>query len=1282
MFEFDAEAELQQELREMFAVDTQQQLEDYFRLIQQLGDRTWQADIQHLYRAIHTIKGGAVTVAADGLLHAAMVLEDLLSDLRYLEAAPTLADGKLEQILLEAGELLSSTIEMTEIGDAAILAVKPTVDRLNQLWELVKQLYLAEWDELKQVHQEFAEQGFELVILELEMALGNLPTEGIVSPPTLDIAQATIAQLMEIGADLELAPGWAILLKNCEQLINKPDSELWREIWVEYFSVLKTCVKNSGEIDYLEIDRLVQLADSIDSIYLTSTSDPVEPASIIVENPEYSADLIDILDDFFITEESELPSISASIDDDFDLPDLLDDFFMEEEIAANNLIANQSAEFADPLVVGLSESLNDLFDYEDTELVGLDTIGQERFIGLISAAPTSNQSEESGDPLVISLSESLNNLFDYQDTELVGLDAIGEERFGDLLSAAPTSNQPEESGDPLVVSLAESLNNLFDYQDTELVELDTIGEERFGDLLSIGRSDSLEYFLTDSETEDQILSDTTIIDESEFEDPLVGLTDSLDDFFGDAESELLSHDEISDLTLPTSESSEASTDLIDSLDAFFTYEEIELTTAEIQVNSILHPRPETESEAAEFTTWDQDESGEYAQSTVVEAAVTTPTETESEAAEFATWNQDESGEYAESTVVAPPIILPIETTTKAPAEPSKRSIQIPVPLERLDKSATQVVDTLLTARAVMNVSHQLQSQLKQLTNLTQESAQYVTRLRQLQDDYALLRNISDERNSENNVNLERYRQGYTTINRLLENILRMSELGQEIETATYQSSSRLDALDRSILNLKDGIETSRLIPFRNLTLRAKAILRDLTNRYHKPAQLIATNEQVELDAGIVQQLEPALLHLLRNAYDHGLESVAARESAGKPAQGTIKISLNRQGNLYRLVISDDGGGIDPAKIANIARSKNFPLHQTRTNAELLAVLCQPGFSSNSSVSEVSGRGVGMDVVATQIASIGGQMRLETTIGQGTTFSLEVPAPQLLVPCILLQVGERTIALPTDEVLETALMTSMAAEYLLESTNFCNWQLTTSQGQVPGFDLANYWQQFDSHRPQRSIPDTAICIRTRQPDGTAEIWSIADNLLGQAELLINPLPSPLIAPVGLLGVSLQADGTLISILDPSAITTSIATATAPTSSQTTAPASQPKSSAPVILIVDDAAMMRRRFEASLNANGFITHTCNDGLEALNWLQTNPHPDLMITDVEMPNMDGFTLIDRARQSNIQIPILVVSSRLSEEWGKEARRLGASDYLNKGFSTPELLQKVATLLNLAVV
>ena len=1126
-----AEAELQQELREMFAVDTQQHLNIYFSTIQRLTDRSWRADIQELYRAIHTIKGGAVTVTADAMLHAAIVLEDLLSDLRYLEQAPTLTDRQLELILLEAGELLSSSIEIREVGDRAIDRVQPTVARLTQLRDRVKELYLADWSELKQLHQEFAEQGFDLVILDLEMAVNALPLPGVVTIETIKIAQATITQLTQIGTEIELANGWGQLLTNCAQLLAQPDNQLWRSSWVEYFEILKACVKNSGELTDREIQRLAVLTNVFAS----------EGVTTLDLTPLHSQNEIEL-----------------------DLPDELDNFFG---------------------------------DYKQLEHPNV-----EDSVGAIADNSTSISSKFSSSIDDDELPDLLTNFFEEQNPESIEPVAFDEHNyeaplvFEDIFVLDRTSSHSLDSID--------SLDDFFAKEQLELTQIVALKEE------------SAEQLLVDD---------------------LSGL---LDDFgLNDLNSSPMA------ITNPRS---------------------LELAEiAEIEAHQIDSKLSEPDL-THELTTWNQTEATELASNQLLSPAASKP-----------------------PTLLSPDV-YPV-VTNELPVDQVKRNVQIPVPLERLDKSAQQVVDTLLTARSVMNVSTQLQSQLKQLTNLTQESGQYVTRLRQLQDDYALLRNLSSDRDTNNNVTLERYRQGYTTINHLLENILRMSELGQEIETATYQNVNHLNALDRSISRLKDGIETSRLIPFRNLTLRARAILRDLTNRYRKPAELIAQNEQLELDAGVVQQLEPALLHLLRNAYDHGLESESVRLAAGKPVQGTIKVSLQRLGNLYRLVVTDDGCGIDREKIAQIARSKGFKLQQTNTHAELLATLCQPGFSSSSNVTEVSGRGVGLDVVVAQINQMGGKLSLETNLGQGTTFSLEVPAPQLLVPCVLLQVGERTIALPTDDVLETALLSSMGVQVSNdEHAGFCRWTLTTSKGSVPAFDLNDYWQpvnRADGQLAQRSLPETAICIRTRQADGVAEIWSIADDLVGQSELLINPLPSPLIPPIGLLGVSTQPDGRPISILDPIALTTVIST----TPIQSLRPefgqlepqqinVELSRSSVPVILIVDDAAMMRRRFEASLNTQGFITHTCNDGLEALNWLQINPHPALMITDVEMPNMDGFTLIDRLRQTQIDIPILVVSSRLSAEWGKEARRLGANDYLNKGFSTPELLQKVASLLKVA--
>ncbi len=1158
-----AEAELQQELRAMFEVDTQQYLQEYFSLVQRLNRQSWASDIQHIYRAVHTIKGGAVTVEADAMLHAGMVLEDLLSDLRYLDQAPDLSDGQLSQMLLESGELLSSSIEIKGTGTAAIAQVQPTVRRIHTLHELIRQRYLPDWNELKQVHQEFAEQGFDLVVLELEMALGQMPPQGRVPAETLKIAQQTLAQLIQIGSDLQFADSWVPLMAQCQALVDQADSSQWQQCWPRYFQILKECAKQGGELSPALQARL----EAIDA--------PLDALSAPAELDAASVDLVDM-------------GIEAPAFESFTLDSLPEQDWLTE--------------------VDLGE-----------EWVDFATTSPE-------PVPAELNGTEVSDQIETDLPEWLTEF------SLDGLtfDDLASEPL-DLTDATPSaalSNHAAITQPDALDSDLSQLNHLELFLDSvEMADIPLDGIQEMDAAAIAPHQESISH---QESVDFSNLPDLSALDD--VSDALNGLEDVED-------GAIAAHQEFADFS---------DLSALNSLDD------------------------------AELFSLSEEDWAEPAESFNPASAV------------------DEGGLFPAAIAAHPesaqlsPAIEPEGATPETGAE-TKRSVQISVPLERLDQSAQQVVETLLTARGVINISQKLQTQLAQITSLTQESAQFITRLRQLQDDYALMRTLSDDQDSSNNVNLERYRQGYTTINRLLENILRMSELGQEIETVTQQTSGRLDKLDRSILRLKDGIETSRLVPFRNLSLRARAIVRDLSNRYGKPVELLVEGEQVELDASILQQLEPALLHLLRNAYDHGLEPVETRLALGKPAQGTIQLSLHRRGNLYRLVLKDDGGGIDAQAIAQLAQEKGFAHNQIRTEAELLAVLCQPGFSSRSAVTEVSGRGVGMDVVASQIAAMNGKFSLETHPGQGTAFTIEVPAPQLLVPCVLLEVGDstgvRTIALPTDDVLETILLSSDQISPLDGENPLLTWSVQTSRGTVPGFDLANYWLpagQSPTQSLAKALPDTAIAIRTRSAKGTGtDLWFIADDLLTQEELLINPLPSPLVSPAGLLGVSLQPDGRLISILDPIALATAVqSTPTAKGIQATKAVGPAPAQSSSIkILVVDDAALMRRRMEGSLSTHGFTIFTCSDGLEAWNWLQTNERPDLMITDVEMPNMDGFTLIDRCRQMGLDLPILVVSSRLSEEWGKEARRLGASDYLNKGFSTPELIGKVNQLLTVPV-
>jgi chemotaxis protein histidine kinase CheA len=874
--EFD-DLQLQEELRHLFELDTQKYLQLYVQTVSQLNAPSWREQIQQLYRCVHTIKGGAVTVGFQSVLQVSTVLEDLLSDLRYLDIAPPLADGELAKCLNEAGELLIGTAQISgsqveELGESDF-----AVRYIQKLRDRIQSKYLPEWNEMRQVQQEFADQGFDLVILDLEMAIEDLPATGTVPIEACEIAIQTMHQLQGIGTEINLAAPWQESLKQGLALCDRPDCELWHAEWMPFLQKLKDSARQGGVI-------------------------PIDE--------------------------------------------------------------------------------------------------------------TTSRSEDS-------------------------------------------------------------------------------------------------------------------------------------------------------------------------------------VTIENEVQPLIN--------------------------------------------------------------------APIFT-----------DIQIPVPLDRLERSSQYLVETLMATRATQGFYQSVYANLLPLVSLAQNSVQYITQLREVQDDYALLDNSGEQ----DGLKVERYRQGYTAINRLLEISLRLIELGSETGESARRTSESIHNLDRSLRNLQQTIEESRLVPFETLALRARGILRDLITRVGKPVEMTIIGEQIELDAGTLRNLEPVLLHLLRNAYDHGLENPEQREKSGKSMQGKIELVLERRGSMYELSIRDDGRGIDRDRISQIAQSKRLPLTDTSTTERLLSVLCQSGFTSTKTVSNISGRGVGMDVVASQIALMNGKLSLESILGKGTTFAMQLPVPHLFVRCMILQAVDRTFAVPTSEIYTTALVEGLLwrkterSDYILE--------VQEDQSIVPAIDLYQYWQGASEARP---ILPTAIAVRTRLLEGQRDrsVWLIADTLIGQSDLLVNPLPSPLLAPIGLIGMSLMPDGKLIPVINAISFVDNLCSERSnliTTNSLDTASFLEPSSDRQ-ILVVDDAALMRRRIESSLSPQGYEIATCDDGMEAWQWLQRHNQPALMITDIEMPHMDGFTLIDRCRQSGFEMPILVISSRLAEEWSRETSRLGATDYLTKGFSTSELVNKVSALL-----
>ncbi len=878
ILEFD-DLQLQEELRTLFELDTQKYLQLYVQTVNQLNATNWREDIQQLYRCVHTIKGGAVTVGFQAVLQVSTVLEDLLSDLRYLEIAPPLADGELSSALIAAGELLIASVQMGERSKPDI-----AVQYIQNLRDRIQVEYLPEWNEMRQVQQEFADQGFDLVTLDLEMAIEDMPLTGTVSAEACEVAQQTIAQLQEIGAEINLALTWHDLLKEGLGLCDRLDCELWHAEWMPFLKKVKESARQGGVL------------------------------------------------------------------------------------------------------------------------------------------------------------------------------AIEQE---EIITSFPTNE-------------------------------------------------------------------------------ISGSTNS-----------------------PT------------------------LTIADIQ---------------------------------------------------------------------------------------------IPVPLDRLERSSQYLVETLMATRATQGFYQSVYANLLPLVSLAQNSVQYITQLREVQDDYALL----DASGEQDGLKIERYRQGYTAINRLLEISLRLIELGSETGESARRTADSIQVLDRSLRNLQQTIEESRLVPFESLAFRARGILRDLMTRVGKDVQLTIIGEKLELDAGTLRNLEPVLLHLLRNSYDHGIEDSTDREELGKPTQGKIELALKRRGSMFDLSICDDGRGLDPNHISQIAQSKGLSLTDTSTSDRLLSVLCQSGFTSAKSVSDISGRGVGMDVVASQVAIMNGKLSLVSEINKGTTFIIQIPVPHLFVRCMLLQVGDRTFAVPTSEIYTTMLVESLLWQKTARSDYTI--EVREENGVVPAIDLYQYWQ---GQTETRSLLPTSIAIRTKQLSGQLAgqlesdrgVWLIADTLIGQSDLLVNPIPPPLIAPIGLIGTSLMPDGKLIPVIDALSFVESLCLSQPhliTTSTQSNS-AFLDSSSDRQILVVDDAALMRRRIESSLSPQGYEITTCEDGMDAWQWLQRHKQPALLITDIEMPRMDGFTLIDRCRQAGYTMPILVVSSRLAEEWSRETSRLGATDYLTKGFSTSELVNKVSSLITL---
>jgi chemotaxis protein histidine kinase CheA/ActR/RegA family two-component response regulator len=1199
--QYQHQVQLQQELLQLFELDTEKYLQLYEETIQNLSAKSWREQIHQIYRCVHTIKGGAVTVGAEPLLQIATVLEDLLSDLRYLEVAPNLEDGKLQQILTEAGELLIGSIHVAEVPRAAIA-------RIEALRVETKTRYLPKWNEYTLLCQEFAEQGFDLMVLDLEIGLETLAPDSQIPDRTISAAKQAIEQLREVGNDLQLGKDWNDMLAQSQEFFQQLKAPYWLERWTPYLKSLKECAKHGGVLsNQFAIEPSIPfITSSIAPEFAPTNLTPESQASPNLAKPNSAKS------DFVPPHYPELSEQTFAIDLDRELLDLFALDTQKDLHIYVDTVAKLSTE-------AWTQDIQQLYRSVHTIKGGSVTVGAQNVLEVSTVLEdllSDLRHLETAPPLA-------NGKLKQTLTE------AGELLIGSLQS---TDSDNALRAVKRIQVLHEEIKQEHLSEWNEQKQLFKEFAEQGFDLVTLELEMAIEQLPAQGNVPASAIkiAQQTLMQLSEIGD------------------ELGFAPEWSDRLLPQGSALIANPDLSVWLTEWMSYLRSLKEAAKLGGCS---PKPPAKPQI----------------SLPVAPAI----------------NRGTEKLQGKSTPDLAPSKSPAKRKTAT--APLNANIQIPVPLERLDRSSQYLVETLLATRSTQGFFQSMQSNLMPLVALAQDSVQYISQLREVQDDFAL----SEASSSQDGLKVERYRQGYLAINRLLEISLRLIELGAETGDASRRTSESLLKLDLSLRSLQQTLEESRLLPFEALSFRARGILRDLMTRVGKPAQMSVRGEKLELDAGTLRNLEPIFLHLIRNAYDHGLESPEERISKGKPEQGKIDISLIRRGNVFLLEIKDDGKGIDPAQISKIAQSKGLPLIDTSTPTRLLEVLSQSGFTSAQAVSDISGRGVGMDVVASQVESLGGQLRLHSIVGVGTNFTIQIPVPQLFVRCMLLQAGDRIFAIPTAEVFTTMLLSDLIWKQV-EAKEHKPYTIAISENNIdtPALELAQYWQ--GSSEARTFVPN-AIAVRVKRLEDNQGVWLIADNLVGQSDLLVSPLPPPLIAPVGIVGVNLTSEGSLIPVLDGlSLIDALLNNLTGDFTSNVDLPQMirSDKSmltpsvtdglSGRQIIVVDDAALMRRRIESSLSAQGYNVRTCSDGQEAWELLQVQAQPSILITDIEMPRMDGFTLIDQCRQAGMDMPILVISSRLAEEWSKETKRLGATDYLTKGFSTTELLQKVASLLD----
>jgi two-component system, chemotaxis family, sensor histidine kinase and response regulator PixL len=656
-----------------------------------------------------------------------------------------------------------------------------------------------------------------------------------------------------------------------------------------------------------------------------------------------------------------------------------------------------------------------------------------------------------------------------------------------------------------------------------------------------------------------------------------------------------------------------------------------------------------------------------------------------------------------------------DTTNSAPV----LSNTIRVDLERLERLnnlvgelVTQENGSILQNQNLHGMVHAVLKRFSRFEKITKDLQDLIDRS---QNDQARLQDTALPEQIFDALQMDSYSSVHLLMQETVEEIAHLGEAMQDMAVLTQQGQQTQRKKQQTLKQVRNDLLWARMLPLGDLLQRFPRMVRDMSAKHNKQVSLTFSGATTLVDKAVLEKLFDPLVHLVRNAFDHGIESPEVRLAQGKPAQGTIEIIAMQRGNQTYIVVRDDGKGIDMAAI----RAKAIALNLV-SEAEAAAMspdrlyefIFAPGFSTAAKVSELSGRGVGMDAVRSQIKRLKGDIALTSEPGKGTTFTLRLPLTLSIAKLLVFTVSENTLALPIDTLI--SILTIPADQIqTIQGSQFYRWQ-----GQLlPLYPRSAFLQHYPLVRTQApQAPSIPLPKKGKVPillisGGAQTIALQVDQILQEQELVIKPFGSSIMPPSYFSGCTILGDGSLVPVIDGQALVeqkrriefaparslassigatqsdgdpdTSIALLdrpAAPTEPSPESPNLNPFSftQVPTVLVIDDSLTARQTLAFTLEKAGHRVLQARDGREALAQLhQTSVQA--VFCDVEMPVMNGFEFLEQCRKEypKTRLPVIMLTSRSGAKHRQIAELMGASAYLTKPYLEQELLGTLQTQL-----